>query len=65
MQAGKRPSSPATLLLIALAWIGCGIVALAYLSASWKLVPGVVFIGVGLLFLRGAAATVSRRAGPR
>jgi len=53
------------LLLIALAWIGCGIVALAYLSASWKLVPGVVFIGVGLLFLRGAAATVSRRAGPR
>jgi hypothetical protein len=49
------------LLLIAVAWIGCGIVALVSLKAGWKLVPGIVFIGVGLLFFRGAAATVARR----
>ena len=42
-------------------WIVCGIVALVALHASWKLVPGLVFIGVGLFFLRGAAATVVRR----
>ena len=63
VQAGKRPSNPATLLVIALAWIGCGIFALVFLKAGWKLIPGVVFIGVGLLFLRGAAATVARRGG--
>jgi len=43
-------------------WIGAGVVALVSLTASWKLVPGIVFIGIGLLFLRGAAATVVRRA---
>jgi hypothetical protein len=42
-------------------WIACGIVALVGLSASWKLVPGIVFIGIGLLFLRGAATTAARR----
>lgn len=42
-------------------WIACGIVALTALSISWKVVPGIVFIGIGLLFLRGAAATVARR----
>jgi hypothetical protein len=47
--------------VVALVWITCGVVALVVLHASWKLVPGIVFIGVGLLFLRGAAATVVRR----
>jgi len=61
VQAGRRPSNPATLFLIAATWIGCGIVALVGLTASWKLIPGIVFIGVGVLFLRGALATVARR----
>lgn len=43
-------------------WIAAGVVALVALQASWKLVPGIVFIGIGLLYLRGAAATVARRA---
>ena len=43
-------------------WVGAGVVALIALTASWKLVPGIVFIGIGLLYLRGAAATVVRRA---
>jgi hypothetical protein len=59
-QVGRRPSSPVWLLTIAVAWIACGIVALVALDASWKFVPGIVFIGIGLFFLRGAAATIVR-----
>jgi len=47
--------------LVAFAWIGAGIVALTSLHASWHLVPGIVFIGVGMLYARGAAATLWRR----
>ena len=46
---------------VGLAWITCGVIALVGMHASWKLIPGIVFIGVGLLFIRGAAATVVRR----
>jgi hypothetical protein len=48
------------LFTIAIGWIACGVVALVALDASWKFVPGIVFIGIGLFFLRGAAATVAR-----
>jgi hypothetical protein len=44
-----------------LLWIGAGIVALTRLHAGWHLVPAIVFVGIGVLFLRGAAATVVRR----
>jgi hypothetical protein len=59
-QIGKRPSSPFRLLATGIVWIVCGIVALTSLSASWKFIPGIFFIGVGLLWLRGAAVTLSR-----
>jgi hypothetical protein len=65
LQPGRRPSSPGLLLFVAVMWIGAGVVDLVALSASWKLVPGIVFIGLGLLYLRGAAATVARRADDR
>jgi hypothetical protein len=42
-------------------WIAVGVIAIISLTASWRLVPGIVCIGVGLLFLRGAGATVIRR----
>jgi hypothetical protein len=48
-QPGRRPTSPAFLLLLALTWIAAGVV-------------DIVFVGIGLLFLRGAAVTVVRRA---
>jgi len=60
-QVGKRPSQPGFLLLLGVVWIACGIYALAGLHATWRLIPGIVFIGIGLLFVRGAAATVVRR----
>ena len=58
---GRRPSSPGFLLLVGAVWIACGLVALFALSATWKLIPAVCFIGIGLFFIRGAAATVVRR----
>ncbi|MBV8160651.1 MAG: hypothetical protein JO265_06975 [Acidimicrobiia bacterium] len=61
VQPGKRPSRPGFLLVLAVAWIACGVYALIALKASWKIVPGVFFIGLGVLFLRGAAVTVIRR----
>jgi hypothetical protein len=64
-QPGRRPSRPGLLLLVALMWITVGVVVLTSVSASWRIVPGIVAIGFGLLFLRGAAATVARRSAPR
>jgi hypothetical protein len=63
VQPGKRPSNPTFLVLMALVWIACGVYAIVALDASWKLIPGIFFIGVGILFLRGAAVTVRRREG--
>ena len=60
-QVGRRPSSPGLLFAIAAMWIVVGVVALVALSAAWRLIPGVVFIGIGLLYLRGALTTVVRR----
>jgi hypothetical protein len=59
-QVGKRPSSPANLLVLGLAWIVCGVLALVALKASWKFIPGVVMIGIGLLFLRGGFTAIAR-----
>ena len=59
-QVGKRPSSPVFLVGVAVAWIACGIAAFFLFSASWRIVVGVVFIGVGLYWLRGAMATIAR-----
>jgi hypothetical protein len=42
-------------------WIACGVIAIVSLSAGWRFVPGIAFIGIGLFFLRGASATVLRR----
>jgi hypothetical protein len=59
-QVGKRPSSPIFLFAVALVWIACGIAAFFLFSAAWRIVVGVVFIGVGLYWLRGAMATIAR-----
>ena len=60
-QVGRRPSNPGLLVGIAAAWIVVGIVIMVTFDAGWKFIPGIVAIGVGLMFLRGAAATVVRR----
>jgi hypothetical protein len=60
-RAGRRPSNPSFLLLLGAVWIICGVVAAVQLTAGWKVIPAVFFIGVGVLFLRGALVTLSRR----
>ena len=60
-QVGRRPSNPGFLVLLAIVWIVVGVVLMLTLDAGWKFIPGIVSIGIGLLFLRGAAATVVRR----
>jgi hypothetical protein len=47
--------------LVGLSWIVVGVIELFALNASWRFVPAIVFIGIGLFFLRGAAVTVTRR----
>jgi len=42
-------------------WVAVGLVELFALSATWRIVPAIVFIGIGAFFLRGAAITVTRR----
>ncbi|MGO9872661.1 MAG: hypothetical protein ACLPVY_02580 [Acidimicrobiia bacterium] len=59
-QVGKRPSSPLMLAVTGVVWIVCGVIALTELHASWKFIPAIFFIGVGLLWVRGAAATAAR-----
>jgi hypothetical protein len=48
-------------MVVGLMWVASGVVALTSLTASWKIIPGVVFIGIGLFFIRGAATSVVRR----
>jgi len=60
-QVGRRPSRPGFLVVIGIMWIVVGIVEFVALSASWRFVPGIVFVGIGILFLRGAATTAVRR----
>jgi hypothetical protein len=58
---GRRPSGPGFLALVAVMWIAVGIILFLTLKSGWRLVPSIVAVGIGLMFLRGAMATVVRR----
>ncbi|MGH9125470.1 MAG: hypothetical protein ACRDZ8_12205 [Acidimicrobiales bacterium] len=58
---GRRPSSPAFLLVVGVMWLAVGVIIFVALHTGWKLIPAIFSIGVGLFFLRGAGATVLRR----
>lgn len=60
---GKRPSNPALLALVGLLWLAAAVAAYVGLHKSWKLIVIVVFAGIGLLYLRGAAGAYLRRSG--
>ncbi|MFC0080754.1 hypothetical protein ACFFRE_01100 [Aciditerrimonas ferrireducens] len=60
-RVGRQRSDPRFLALVALAWLAVGVVSFVALHASWRLVPGVFALGVGLLYLRGAAGAYLRR----
>jgi hypothetical protein len=42
-------------------WLAAGVAAAFTLQASWKLIPAICFIGIGLLYLRAALTTVIRQ----
>ncbi len=46
---------------IGLSWIVCGIIAFVGLHVGWRLIPSIVFAGIGVLFLRGAAVGAQRQ----
>jgi hypothetical protein len=47
-------------------WVAGGVFCFVKLTAGWRLVPAIVFIGIGGLFFRGAMmSTVRRERGPR
>ena len=58
---GKRPSNPAVLALVGMIWLAAAVGAYVGLRTSWKLIVIVVFAGIGLLYLRGAAGAYLRR----
>jgi len=47
--------------MVGVMWIAAGVIELFALNAGWRFVPAIVFVGIGLFFLRGAAVTVVRR----
>ena len=61
---GRRPTHPGLLAAVSACWLAAGIVELVVLEASWRFVPGIVFLGLGLLYLRAAALSVLRRNRP-
>jgi hypothetical protein len=60
-QVGRRPSSPAKLLFFAVVYFACGVVAFIVLKGNLRVILGVVFIGLGLLWLRGAGTAAARQ----
>ncbi len=60
-QVGRRPSSPGKLALFGVVYLAAGIAAFFVLKGTLKIVFGVVFIGMSLLWFRGAATAYVRQ----
>jgi hypothetical protein len=57
----ERP--PWFLALVALVWIGTGVMELLLVRFSFHILTGIVFIGVGVLWARGALVGLLRSRG--
>jgi hypothetical protein len=60
-QVGRRPSSPAKLAVFAVVYVAAGIGSFFVLKGSLGVIIGIVFIGIGLLWTRGAATAYARQ----
>ena len=60
-QVGRRPSSPVKLFVFAVMYLACGVAAFFVLPGSLGVVIGIVFIGLSLLWLRGASTALLRQ----
>jgi hypothetical protein len=59
-QVGKRPSSPLKLFAFFLVYFVCGIIAFFVLKGGLRVILGILFIGISLFWLRGAATATVR-----
>jgi hypothetical protein len=59
-QVGRRPSSPTKLAVFAIVYVAAGIASFFILKGALGVIIGVVFIGIGLLWARGAATALLR-----
>jgi hypothetical protein len=59
-QVGRRPSSPTKLAVFAVVYIACGVASFFVIGKTLGLVLGIVLIGIGLLWARGAATAMLR-----
>ncbi|MGD0743033.1 MAG: hypothetical protein ABSA31_07095 [Acidimicrobiales bacterium] len=41
-------------------WVAAGLTTLFVLTAGWRFIPAVFFVGIGLYYVRGASATILR-----
>jgi hypothetical protein len=55
-RVGQRQSSPILLLGIAMCWVIVALICDLALHMSWRLIPTIFALGVGLLYLRSAGA---------
>jgi len=60
-QVGRRPSSPTKLAVFAVVYIGVGIASFFTLKGTLGVVIGIVLIGIGLLWARGASTAFLRQ----
>jgi hypothetical protein len=59
-QVGRRPSSPGKLLFFAVVYLVCGTLSFFVIKGTLGIILGIVLIGVGLLWFRGAATAQLR-----
>jgi hypothetical protein len=59
-QVGRRPSSPTKLAVFAVVYIVCGVASFFVIGKTLGAVLGIVLIGIGLLWARGAATAMLR-----
>jgi len=55
-RVGQRQSSPILLLGLAVLWMIVALICDLALHMSWRLIPTIFALGVGLLYLRSAGA---------
>jgi hypothetical protein len=60
-QVGRRPSSPAKLLLFSVVYLVCGIMSFFVIKGTLGVILGIVLIGIALLWFRGAATAQLRQ----
>jgi Flp pilus assembly protein TadB len=60
-QVGRRPSSPAKLLVFAAVYLVCGVLSFVIIGHTLGIILGIVLIGIGLLWFRGAATAQLRQ----